>query len=109
MWQRTLFPTEKEPKRLLYYTYQHAELPLGFGAAEYEWASARHIKQSGGSYTSIGGFSLTRKRLFPVVSVGIPHRDSHVECDLAGALLRCVFLTLFSKQMTTSAKIAHRG
>lgn len=58
---------------------------------------------------SIEGFSVSKRRLFPVDSVGIPHHDSHVECNLAGAPLCCIFLTIFSKQMTTSDKIAQRG
>lgn len=58
---------------------------------------------------SIGGFSLLRKRLFPVDSMGIPRRDSYEGCDLAGTLLCCAFLGVFSKQMTTSDKIAQRG
>lgn len=44
-----------------------------------------------------GGFSLSGKRLFPVVTVGIPHHDSRAECDLSGALLRCVFLAALSE------------
>lgn len=44
-----------------------------------------------------------------MVSVGIPHHDSHVECDRAGALLCCILLTVFSKQMTANDTIAQRG